>query len=890
MVAKRRGSEDGPAETLNREEFARQVREALTRLYDVPYLQNHRLARMVPSSGRDAVGKALQSALREAIETLRSGEIPASGARTGRSYELLRMRFQDGLSVDEVCERLGISTREYYREYPKGLEAVTSVLWERWGLDQAAESSAQPAAPPGSPSPRRIPRLTQPLSSFVGRQRELARTRELLSQARLVTLVGPPGTGKTRLALAAAPLAAEGFPDGTVFVSLGTVRQDAAVMPAIAHALGLEPLPGVSPEERLRETLRDRRLLLVLDNFEQVVTAGPGLVDLLSDCPGIHALVTSRIRLNLRGERLLSVPPLAVPEVVSGPADSVDVEAVSRFDAVRLFCERAQEVDPDFKLDEPNAAVVVEICRRLDGLPLAIELAAARIDTLSPRRLLDQLRSPDRAARLELLASGASDLPARQQTLRDAIAWSYDLLDESDRAAFRYLSACVGGFDFAAADYLLASNAENPTLDRLEALLRRSLLTRETVDGEPRFAMLETLREFAAERLAASGEADRCAEQQARYFLGFAEAAAAGIGGREQRRWLDRLEREHPNLLAALAWFYQHAPGEGLRLAANLGRFWHVRGYLAEGRHWITSLLSAEEEGALPRARALLALVVLEDLRREARPRLEEAIEIFRTRGDENGLALALSWLAHLFQLTGQPTRDRSLAEEALRIARRDADPRTLATVLNHLADIDVRDGNFEDAQAHFAESIALWRALGDRLATCRTVTNRGNLARLQGDFDAARACFEEALSIQRAMGYEAGAAWQLSLLGNLARLRGDLIAARSALEDAVSAARELGGEHIRAVLILFLGQLLLAEGTLERGINLVAAAQSLAPNLKFTLDADEQADLDAQLTAARDALSEERYVRAWSTGEASSISEVIDLALGRVVPPRRID
>ncbi|HEX5415815.1 MAG TPA: AAA family ATPase, partial [Chloroflexota bacterium] len=342
-----RTDERGPG---GREEFARRVREALNRLYDVAYLQNHPLARLLPpaSADRAAVGKALQRALQDAIETLHATEQPAAGAaRSGRSYDLLRLRFVEGLAVDEVCERLGISSREYYREYPKGLEAVASVLWERWQLGQERELSPEPPAKPvAAPPPARRPFPAQPLSSFVGREHELARIREMIGAARLMTLLGPPGTGKTRLALAAAALLVDSFPDGVVFVSLGAVREDAAVIPAIVHALGLEAVPGLSLEDRLIEGLRDRHLLLILDNFEQIVGAGPSLVALLAACPGIRALVTSRTRLNLRGEHVLPVPPLAVPDA----ATPADFETVRRYDAVRLFGERAQEVDPEFTL------------------------------------------------------------------------------------------------------------------------------------------------------------------------------------------------------------------------------------------------------------------------------------------------------------------------------------------------------------------------------------------------------------------------------------------------------------------------------------------------------------------------------------------------------------
>ncbi|HEX5417249.1 MAG TPA: tetratricopeptide repeat protein, partial [Chloroflexota bacterium] len=521
-----------------------------------------------------------------------------------------------------------------------------------------------------------------------------------------------------------------------------------------------------------------------------------------------------------------------------------------------------------------------EICRRLDGLPLAIELAAARIDTLSPRRLLDQVRNPDGPARLDLLAFGANDLPDRQQTLRAAIAWSYDLLDEPDQAAFRCLSVFVGGFDVTAADQMLAPHLAGPSIDRLESLFRRSLLTRVIVGGEPRFSMLETLREFAGEQLAERDEAERSAERHARYFLGIAEAAEAKMGGPEQLLWLDRLEREHPNSLAALAWFELHASGEGLRLAVALSRFWHVRGYFLEGRQWLKVLLASEGEIKRTRAEAWIHRAILEDLRGESRGYLEEALAIFQSIGDEDGIALGMTWLARYLHLTGDVARSRELAESALPIARRAASPRSLATVLDHLAGIEVRDGNYDLARIYIAESIDLWRNLGDLLATSRTVTSQGNLARLCGDLDFAHACFAEGLAVQRAMGHRASAAWQLGLLGNLARMRGDLEAARAYLGESLQMTREFGADHLRVVPVLFFGLLSLQVGDRARGVTLVAAALRADPELTFRLDADEQADLDAQLATARAALGTDEFERAWSAGVRLFIASATELAL----------
>ena len=480
--------------------------------------------------------------------------------------------------------------------------------------------------------------LPTALTSFIGRTKEVEQVEALLADARLVTLTGPAGTGKTRLGLHVTERMADTFDHGVDFVSLASVTDPGLVASTIAQALDFEPPGAMSPMERLKRGLQNQDRLLVLDNFEQVAAAASVIAELLRACPRLRVLATSRVPLHVSGEQEVPVPPLDLPDALEGD----DLDAVQAAPAVALFVERARAVDPDFALTSENAPAVAELCQRLDGLPLAIELAAARVKLLAPQALLTRLEG-----RLDLLTGGPRDHPERHQTLRHAIAWSYDLLDEAHRQLFRRLAVFVGGCTLEAIEAV----GRDVPLDRVAALVDHSLLRREPgPEGEPRFSMLETIRAYGIEQLEQHGDLDTARRAHALYVLDVAEQAAGELTGADQAAWLNRLESEHGNLRVALRWALdQGEDATALRLGAALWRFWLVRGHLIEGRQWLETILAATDPSVAPmvRAQVLNAMGTFahnQGDNREARNFLQDGLRLWRALDDEQGQAGRPAW------------------------------------------------------------------------------------------------------------------------------------------------------------------------------------------------------------------------------------------------------
>jgi predicted ATPase/class 3 adenylate cyclase len=629
---------------------------------------------------------------------------------------------------------------------------------------------------------------------LVGRAAELRALRRLLTEehARLVTLTGPGGAGKTRLSLALASEVAREFADGVVLVQLAATPDSVLVSSAIAQVLSLAP-HDETPEEAVVAHLRNRHLLLVLDNFEHVVGAASAVADILRSCPRVRVLVTSRVPLSLTGEHDFPVPPLALPD----SRRDRTLAQLMRYDSVELFRQRARAVDPHFELDDDTAPSVAEICRKLDGLPLAIELAAARVRMFPPRALLARL---DR--RLELLSGGARDMPARHRTLRQAIAWSHDLLDPAEQALFRRLAAFAGGATLDAIDAVSRAAGEIAlsSLDGISALVDKSLLRPDAAaDDEPRFTMLETIREFALEQLASSGEEAVTRTAHADFFIQLAERVEPELTGPMQLKWLDRLGRDHENYRAIFAWAERTLDSErGLRLGAALWRFWVVRGHMAEGRTRLARVLSLPSDpgSASVRQKVLTGAATMahEDGAPDESYRLgEEALAIARSTGDRPAEGRTLTHLGWVCFQLGRHEQGRELSKRGLELHREVGDERGVALALNNLGWIANTRADYLEAIRLHEESMSARRRVGDARGVAFA---QGNLAWAlieRGELGRAQTLVDEAIETLRALGDLQLLSYLLMLLGELRIAEDRLPDARVALEEAATHAREIG-------------------------------------------------------------------------------------------------
>ncbi len=717
-----------------------------------------------------------------------------------------------------------------------------------------------PELPADFPPLRSLPthrnNLPQQVTSFIGREREMEEVKRLLGATRLLTLTGSGGCGKTRLALQVASDLIEGYPDGVWLVELAPLTDPAFVSQTVATALRVEDGGDRSPAEVLVEHLKEKRLVLLLDNCEHLLAACASLADtLLRQCPGVRLLASSREGLNIVGEQVYGVPSLGLPH------DAATPDGVRDSEAGRLFLDRAMAVQAGFRLTDQNAGAVASICGRLDGIPLAIELAAVRVKLLSPPQLLGRLDD-----RFRLLTGGSRTALPRQQTLRALIDWSFDLLNDAEKALLCCLSVFAGGWTLEAAEEVCGcvgaqvpgcgTDSETAThphthtsiqphevLDLLTSLVDKSLVVSEAAGAATRFHLLETVRQYARDRLLESGEGERWRDRHRDHFLAVAEEAEPNLVGPEQATWLHRLEAEHDNFRAALEWALAapDACEAGLRICAALWRFWEVKGHLGEGR------LGSE--------RALL-----------------------RTGGRTAHRARALNGAGNLAANHGDHVTARRHHEESLAIRRELGDRWGIAASLNNLANaLD----DVAEARPLLEECLEIWRELGDHQGMAASLTNLANAAAYQGDYAGARSLHAEVLVIRRELGDRRGIAASIGSLGAIVCMQNEYAKARSLLEEALVIRRELGDRWGIAVTLEWLASAAAGLGEAERAVRLWGSAQLLREAIGSPLGAADRQLIEPSVAAARAALGDdEAFDKAWLEGRAMSWERAVKDAL----------
>ena len=774
-----------------------------------------------------------------------------------RGQKLLKTVPRRGyLFTAEVLQRQGTAAAENILHASRTFEILE---------DGIARSSGK--------APRKSAELPVPRTSLVGREQEVKEACELLlrDDVRLLSLTGPGGAGKTRIALAVAAAVAEHFSAGVLFVNLASILQPELVTTALADALEIQQVANRTIPQLIGDQLHDSGpFLLLLDNFEHLLPAASLVAETLEASPYVKIMVTSRSCLRIYGEQEFPVKPLA--------QDS----------AVELFVQRAAAVWPDFTITSENAAPVQEICRRLDRLPLAIELAAARTKVLSPGAILDRLQS-----RLQLLTGGALDLPERQQTLRNAIAWSHDLLNEAEQRLFRRFSVFVGGCTLEAAESVCNTRLDLGVdlFEGLSSLVDKNLVQRmDRSQTEPRFAMLETIREYGLERLVQSGEHSATRRAHAAYCLVLAEEGNPELSSPERTRWLSQCDVEIDNFRAALDWLFQTTDLDwGFRLCVALFRFWDMREHLTEGRVRLETILRlAGQECPKERARVsqfLGALATAQGDYLAAKDFLEQSLSIYEDLGDQLGIAASLNALAISARDRGDYASSQSNFERSLDCWRMLSDRPDLARCLHNLANVVRVRGDYPRARWAAREAAGIFEELGDRLGAAWSLNQQGDIERASGDVHAARELYQRALFEFREAGDPWGTARSLTDLGTIDCEQGDHVAAHAAYREALEMFAALGNRRGIARTLEGYACLALVRGEATRALTLASAAAHLRRHIGAPLSQAEHLKLDQTLLSAWESLSSAEGKDAWARGSSMSMDEAVEYSLKESEP-----
>jgi predicted ATPase/Tfp pilus assembly protein PilF len=697
---------------------------------------------------------------------------------------------------------------------------------------------------------------------------------------RLLTLTGPGGTGKTRLAIQVATQWIDQYADGVFLVELAEAREPDLVVSKIAQTLGVREGGSVSLLDGLKRYLRDKQTLLLLDNFEQVLVAAPILSELLEVAPNLRVLVTSRSLLNLRGEVEFQVPPLALPE----DAPEQDAERLIQCESVRMFLDRARASNPGFSLSSDNAPAIVEICRRLDGLPLALELAAAKIKMLAPGAMTDMLSS-----RLALLTGGARDLPERQQTLRSTLEWSVNLLDDDVRALFARLGVFVGGFSLEAAKTICAlddrASAEQDIYESLVLLLNSSLLQMGDFHRlGPRFRMLETIREYALELLAEAGEEQALQERHAQYFAGRLYEIGFKFGSREADYWLDWVQSEHDNLRATLAWYLADPEGHAfaVRLLASMIWFWYRRGFLIEGREWCDRFLESPTVKTQRESKgmALLcsgAMAMWHGDLTNALSFVEEAVDIVRVFEDPLSIATGLLFYGTVFVNRGEDEKAIPHLEEALVLYEQLDMQWYQAITLVHLGNAALGMADPTKAQEYLESANTIGREVGENWLISLILNNYGEVARVQGEYQRAKELYEESESLLRSMGDKGDLARLVHNLGYVDLHMGNQERAEAQFHESLAMFRKLSNQRGISECMAALAGLWAERGSHREAATLLGAAEAQLTAIGGTWWPADRVEFQRNYQYVQEQLGEDEFREAWDSGQAMTLAEALN-------------